>query len=194
MESIICRPVMLPAKDKNAPIVLYNSKENNLALRVSGTISLSGDGWNYQHLYLVSDREIKKGDYISDPSEYYSVYKSASNYKGTKLLKVEATTDKSLNLPLIPQSFIQEWVDKQGKVESVKIKVYQHLRLKDNVNKKAMPIDVYDKDNEVIILPIKESWSREEVKQIHDAFWHHLSEIPNVKQQPTFKEWFDKNY
>jgi hypothetical protein len=97
-----------------------------------------------QHLYLVSDREIKKGDWFivqlyditSTPMKLSleqvktitdEIWVNQSSIVTCRHIencsRVEATTDPSLNLPLIPQSFIEEYVSKQGKIEEVYIEI-----------------------------------------------------------------------
>ena len=98
-----------------------------------------------QHLYFVSEREIEVGDwFLSDGRlsksfpPMYNVEKCIDidnewiygNINGKDLgnnpnfsLKIEATTDPSLNLPLIPQSFIKEYVEEQGEIDEVMIEI-----------------------------------------------------------------------
>lgn len=42
-----------------------------------------------------------------------------------KWLKVEAITDKSLNLPSIPQLFIDEYVSKQGEIKEIVLELVE---------------------------------------------------------------------
>lgn len=90
-----------------------------------------------QHLYFTSNEEIKEGDKFIWKSQMYGnteiyTFKEDVGY-GIKIAegyivnhsgncgKVIATTDKSLNLPLIPQSFIEEYVKKNGEIKEVDI-------------------------------------------------------------------------
>lgn len=111
--------------------------------------SLNGAPVN-QHLYIVSDEEIKEKDwFLNTYDEEKAVYKSdkysedilSSNYKG-KNYKVIATTDKSLTtrversldaidpsqlirsgIELIPQSFVKAYAE-QGDIDEVQLEYY----------------------------------------------------------------------
>lgn len=70
-----------------------------------------------QHFYVISEEEIKENDwYIDlhnlDKPKYcdYFILAKKLNLKKEQAKKIIATTDKSLNLPQIPQSFIEKFV------------------------------------------------------------------------------------
>ena len=76
-----------------------------------------------QHLYLTSDEEIKKDDWF-----YYPLVGTVRQYLGAednleisrhKVFKVIATTDKSLTLPQIYESFIKVYVEANGDIKEV---------------------------------------------------------------------------
>lgn len=140
--------------------------------------------WIPQHLYLVSDKEIKKGDYYWN-SITGKGYKNADNGTYDKIFKkIEYTTDPSLGLPLIPQSFVEEYVQKQGKIEYVYIDMSQFGTpwLKGN-------------NHEIIILPTKDSYDRDEVFDVLNAYRERLmTEETNSLLFEDLVEWFDKNY
>lgn len=77
-----------------------------------------------QHLYFTSNEEISTGD------NYINIITMQPDKAGVcwglnpHLRKVVATTDKSLNLPLIPQSFIEEYVKNKGEIKEVDITYY----------------------------------------------------------------------
>lgn len=139
-----------------------------------------------QHLYLISDQKIKLFDWaISDG--VVVKYNGLHWYEiGDK--KIEATTDPSLGLPLIPQSFIEKYVKKQGKIDKVKI-AYNNNRSINNRNGLVLT-----ENKEVIILPIKDSWNREEVKAVLHARDRWLAEKLKSDRYYPANEWFDKNY
>jgi hypothetical protein len=180
---LICRPVIFAG---NGPI--FNSNIKGLSLRQMATQCNM-----HQHLYLVSDREIKEGDWVlaTDENHVRVIAPFQFGFKQGEQ-KVEATTDKSLGLPLIPQSFIEEYVQKQGKIDKVKIQM-------ENWEPKIQSILGPQQDNEylpkseqeVIILPIKDSWNREEVRHIAMKAWGVGFVYGKDKE---FGEWFDKNY
>ena len=102
---------------------------------------------SYQHLYIVSDNKIKKGDwfiwnnklikckYIIGTKNDYSIYdKKDKEYFTFNCKKIEATTDTFIDvskedkpfknwklLPQIPQSFIEEFVKLNGTIKKVNV-------------------------------------------------------------------------
>lgn len=166
------------------------------------------------HLYLVSDREIKEGDWYMNTlaGRLHKSNDAGPPPNDGYFKKVEATTDKSLGLPLIPQSFIEEFVQKQGKIDKVKIAYAYDAGGKDDhgpllqltgwakhlVEEAGEPIELHKDSVEVIILPIKDSWNKEDMKKAYEdgikegIHYNKLSEWET--QGWTFNEWFDKNY
>ena len=74
----------------------------------------------YQHLYILSDEEIKEGDIILTKEYGVWEYRKApcplpywGNSNGCK--KIIATTDSSLNLPSISQSFVKKYIEEYNK-------------------------------------------------------------------------------
>lgn len=185
MDKLKVYPLMLPTHDES-PLYIAGLVPKIYIGRV-GSRAVSGN----QHLYLVSDREIGKYEwfYASDrKSIHKNEWNDAASLKKEFFWykKIEATTDHSLNFPLIPNSFIKEWVEKQGKIEKVYLDIFEDGTLKgyyfDNSNSTA-PLDLM----EVIILSVKESWNRQELKSIARIAW-------NMNPINSFDEWFDKNY
>lgn len=72
----------------------------------------------HQHIYFVSERKIQEGDWMTDGN---AVYKAppADAYIG--LFKIEATTDDSLGLRLIPSLFIHGYIKEKGNINYVNI-------------------------------------------------------------------------
>lgn len=179
---LICRPVILVTST-------FSGKEQTLWKNSNGQIlfthSSTPAGLQPQHLYLVSDREIKEGDkYITYDNTICERYASIP-LEGSR--KVEATTDKSLGLSLIPQSFIEEYVQKQGEIDKVEIKMLGPNRLELNMS-------VSSALGEVIIFPIKDSWNKKEVLSMFKVLTRHMRENNAFISEQQFDEWFDKNY
>lgn len=191
MNKLLCEPVILSSgKDSGGSYMWTNIKDLK----------------QFYNLYLVSDREIGPYEWFY-ASDHMSINKN--EWKNSKALKqefpwyhkIEATTDKSLGLPLIPKSFIEEYVQKQGKIDKV------YIRLECRYGEQQVEIilfDDWDKGpprEEVIIIPVKDSWNREEVEKIaHYAFnkgvEHGCDNEPilNKTDDEIFNEWFDENY
>ena len=139
--------VMLPTeKESKIFICLVKDKE-----WINTTI-----GGEPQHLYFVSDEEIKDGDnycyYYKDNPELCGVGMADketvrimgidTTYKGTHF-KIVATTDKSLrelesydsseedsevyrSIPQTPESFIEEFVKANGKINKVMVEMEEY--------------------------------------------------------------------
>lgn len=175
-----------------------------------------------QHLYFVSERPIKEDDWFLDVTSVVKCIRRDINTTGSKnpiinslydasgaewfsddaIGKIEATTDKSLGLPLIPQSFIERYVSEQGRIEFVTIQI----------NKKHIPgvvdcgdPDLYDGNNfkyEITIIPTKDFWDRDEFKgQMRLAFAEgylraaqKYDPVETILTPKKFDEWFDANY
>jgi len=117
---------------------------------------------------------------------------------------IVACTNKSLSLPLIPSSFIERWVEKQGKIDKVRLQteivtVYD-ARIDEEYSKKRLKLVPFPA-NEVIILPMDKMYSREDIVKIHTDYMIHKY-YPNPDPDKSdydkvaweFYEWFDKNY
>ena len=104
-------------------VMLPTEKASNIALGLNNilistiltsNIQNRNDDFINQHLYLISDDEIKEGDwFIGQISN--QVYQARSNNKANwKGKKIIATTDNSINVnyPIaeIPESFIQAYI------------------------------------------------------------------------------------
>lgn len=119
--------VMLPT---NEATLLY-SVGKQLSLRKT-PIEVIGNDYGNHHLYLTSSEEIKEGDwFLSDDRNhisetpkyrveqciaiengwiYGSIDKMGQGHNPDWSKKIVATTDKSLRLPEIPESFIQAYI------------------------------------------------------------------------------------
>lgn len=127
MNTIECGVIIL---EKNEPIKLpsigrpiYYKKDGIIPLEYCGEIHIPTIMYQYFHLYFTSSEEIKEGDW------YYSSILNQVLLKGTskdKHPKIVASTDPSLGLPSIPQSFIKQYVAGNGKIDKVRLVLYSH--------------------------------------------------------------------
>ena len=146
---IPARVVMLATKDKS-------TNEGDLVLGVGNYLFLSRKvdsigSLTKQHLYLICDLPIEEGDWMLDTVQSYlpssieraskeNIYILNIPEQGWK--KVIAATDTTLripisdshkgnmyvdNLPQFPQSFIKEFVERQGKDVDVLIEVEEYI-------------------------------------------------------------------
>lgn len=73
------------------------------------------DCYNGQHLYIISDDDIKEGDYIlSNKNSIFKIEKDCE-YDTDFYKKIISTTDDSLNLPIIKNSYIEYYVEQYNK-------------------------------------------------------------------------------
>lgn len=91
---------------------------------------------NPQHLYLTNEDDIEKGE---TPSWCYNSIKNTWEqdivyYQGTMphyhfkgFKKIIASTDPSLGLPGIPESFLKEFVASNGKIEDAVLEMYEDM-------------------------------------------------------------------
>ena len=145
---IPARVVMLPTEwiEYNS-IILFRNK---IFLNNDFTKNIKND-WKPQHLYLVCDLPIEENDWMLDTVQSYlpssieraskeNIYILNIPEQGWK--KVIAATDTTLripisdshkgnmyvdNLPQFPQSFIKEFVERQGKDVDVLIEVEEYI-------------------------------------------------------------------
>ncbi len=211
---IICKPVILPKsgdqkadrylsicilhKDtaftsmgdlyKNPDKLVLGLRDASEAWNMTAKTLCAGGGiwWNGllqpHHLYLVSDEVPVEGDYIIRKDMIIHLKQVIIPWDKKESV-VKATTDKSLGLPLIPQSFVQEYAQKQGKINKVRIRLIKGM----------VVVNINDQGNYngftgfIEILPIKDSWNREEVREVARL-------AQNRSAYMSFDEWFDKNY
>jgi len=156
-----CNVVMLPT-EKASDLFIHNPTE---VLRYKGHQSELEGVVNKQHLYLVSDRKHKKGDWCLHQIQHEYYLKQAHEDNALLHYKIEATTDtlkyytESTNpkrskdvayIPQIPESFIKVFVEANGNIKEVFVE-YEMVK-KDDTFK--VPIEYCLKtieDNTVII-------------------------------------------
>lgn len=188
---LICIPVMLRTR---GIVGVWNTLWKNTAGQIMHTHTSEPGHLQPQHLYLTSSRE-----FSYDNWSYSKIHAQVTRWGKHKpphdSVRIEATTDKSLDLPLIPQSFVERFVEAQGKIDKVGIKMKQYEAT--FISKGGYKPEITS-NQEIIILPIKDSWNREELKQAYEDGVREGVKYKQFSQWETqgwtFKEWFDKNY
>lgn len=113
--------VMLPTNEK--------AKIGQLAILDNRLITIMSEFQVFakpQHLYITSDEEIEDGDwYLWYDGNKYSLrkYVNCKNLPGNTSdsgFKIIATTDTSLELPLISQQFIEKYIEEYNKGNVIK--------------------------------------------------------------------------
>lgn len=183
--------VMLPTKEK-ANLLLTGRNDLYYSSKLSD-FSLKEDVDIFQHLYFLSDEEIKEGDWCIMLDDFGNVFSNPQQYTDPNtqhlnkgLRKIIATTDRSLGLvvdqnncpmpayskflPQPSQLFIEKFVDEYNKRNVITEVMVEYERVfKHN---KFMEREFFDaskvnpKDNTITIRKVKDDWNREEVIQL----------------------------
>ena len=176
---------------KRAQVIMLPTTQDSMLFIHDGTLqSCYDDGaavandidWKCQHLYIVTDDEIKEGDWFmfyGEPRQAKDLIAEPVNQG-----KIIATTDSELmvqgstpdsakewkkvfELPSPSQSFIEKYC-KVGGIDEVDVE-YEELYGASN-----FPLGIYslkvESDNTITIHPIKDSWTREEVIDVLKAY------------------------
>lgn len=190
---LTCKVIMLLSKEDEGDLIYIGNwkKLHRMGWKI-GTESLSKDE-SFQHLYLVSEREIKFKDWYIDGANNIKQQTIEGRHKEDR--KIEATTNPSIYnpykaygnqkaLPQIPQSFIEAYVKANGNIEEVNIELFFNGKM---IKTRS--------DNTVIIHQAK-TYTREEVKDI--AWKAVVQVIADFKllnadsQYKTIPKWYDK--
>jgi hypothetical protein len=149
----------------------------------SGTSLVETDSIYPKHLYILSDEEIKGGDWILDSanklrkvlkisednrlclSELFAITVLASSCK-----KIIASTDPSLNLPRPSDSFIKKYCELGG-IDEVMVEYIEER------NWMTDPYKIWSEfvlkvasDNTITIRSVKDSWNRKEVLSLFEKY------------------------
>ena len=150
--------------------------------------------WKYQHLYFITDDEIKENDwYINSINTLSKAKLSNLEVSRKNCFKIIASTDKSLNLPKPSQSFIKKYCEKGG-IDEVLIelntcKICNYPTLLNGCDDECIPQIKVDKNNEITIKAIKDSFSKDDLE---NAYFHGCKHT--VEKNPDFNKWFNNNF
>ena len=207
---------------KNCKIYLIDTKNVRF---VEGILSLdryqemlpltaTEANWKLKHLYVTSDEKPKEGDWVFN-EDLQMVFIQVGVPTGT-CEKVIATTDPLLNLPIIPQSFVQLYVENYQEGEVIKEVAVEYEECTaegcNGAGTIATPFWEYEcsdcngtgeqlltnPDNEISIKSVKESWSREEVQALVEEAYllgynSKHSAIPDLDEMNELSIWKLKN-
>ena len=165
-----------------------------------------------KHLYFVSDEELKDGEwcYKNSMKKGNMIFEyDSSNIWHKGAYKIVATTDESLvylinigrvryNLPQISQEFIENYCEVGG-INEVEIEYYKYAEELNGTS--LIPRDLYrikvDSNYCVIVHPIKDSWSREElITTVIDLFLkerEYREKYSHFIDREDLTEWINKN-
>lgn len=175
----------------------------------------NGDGLSPQHLYILSDDEIKEGDWCIELgfNRIFQVEKESLTKGYIKnCKKIIATTDISLGLsdvgkagysidefhPILPQpsqSFIEKYVaeyNKSNMITDVLVEYYETCETE--YDKPLCP--KVSKNNTITIKKVKDSWTREEVIEFAEKYARMVQEKPiqlNGYKRIHNHKWIEEN-
>ena len=202
--------IMLPTENKNQGIYLSPIPSINKIHYWDKRISNS---YIAQHLYIVSDDEIKEGDWTifnnkEKGTKYSLKYSNDIGLPKFLFKKIIATTDTSLlynrkqleengllhkdeqsfykSLPQPSQQFIDKYIEAYNKVEII-TDVLVEYELHKNSFVPLWITKINPKDNTITIKKLKDSWNREEVFALITTFNNAKVEAPNIVK------WFEEN-
>lgn len=197
MQGLKCSVVMLPHQKQGDIYPLDIRAAERTVFKDNKNKLITGLPFVYidqplipQHLYLVSTREITEGNWICDSINIARTgYDNVGHISSRPWRKIEATTDPSLNLPLIPQSFVEKYVEKQGQIGEVLLESYYSVMMGYNPLLSSERVKVRAQDRTVIIHKVKDSWNREEVAALCIA----AIEYGENDKAPSTTQWLEKN-
>lgn len=159
--------VILPTE--KASLILSN--DGNELMYDSNTVHLGGYKkdcvFTPQHLYFISDEISKVGDWYYD-SHNNIILKATtqSDHNIYQYKKVIASTDKSLGLPEPPLAFIHKYNCNWNKGNKIQLVMVNYSRNDYFGETCGQLIPKVDKNNQIIITGVQDSWTREELTKI----------------------------
>lgn len=215
-----CKLVMLPVNQKAESCLILEQGIGSKVLRYYPNKYFTREYLQQSyskayHLYIVSDREIKEGDWILMITNGHitrCVNTDKSSLQDWR--KIEATTDYLIipinweeddNVPYIPESFIQIYIKNYNLGTPIK-KTYLETELCNAQGTggccagQCTFIKVRTEGKKagcVLCHQIKETFTRFEVEDVLEECLQHLvyqSNLPKITDNDSVKEWFNKNY
>lgn len=216
-----CDVVMLATKEKANMALIGVNNEVKLFQHSKAEYELS-ETIKPQHLYILSDEEIKEGDwffnsidnsikqatnwiYVSTCKKIIGATDSSLDITGNRLLVTNDPCNLMCRLPQIPQLFIEYFIIEYNKgniITKVKVEYESYCVYGNNCPSKG----AYDKqhlckinyklkinpDNIINIKPIKDSWSKDEVIKLIEEV--RWQSIGNPTEfTKNFDKWIEEN-
>lgn len=216
-----CQVIMLPAKEATKIGVCIKDmadRKHGYLEYFSSPMFMSTEYWDPQYLYILSDNEIKAGDwaYHAERGIIFHVKKILENHfipvnfeelrltpTKSKCLKIIATNNPELNLPGIPATFIHSYCASSGSITEVMVQyepdeIATKLSWADN---KSKSFEMYIKENwiykpkvlegTILTKSIKQTFTRAEVEALllkYDAELH-----GGLTNTTSLNAWINKN-
>ena len=215
-----CKVVMI-ATDEKVESYIYLTPKNQLFVNIRNTVP-KDVFFNPQHLYILSDDEIKKGDYSQTfkavPNREMVIHHCIDNgdvesANSLECPKVIASTDTSLHaikfrgtkleapskclrgIAVIPQSFIDLYVSEYNKGNKIEEVMVEHFRPNEAYQISEHWSIKVNSDNTINIKSIKDIWTREEVIEIIErlAFLDICVFDKSGMYTDEYKQWIKSN-
>jgi len=196
-------------KKKCKVVMLPTEKASKISLTDIGLIlHEETKSKNPQHLYILSDDEIKEGDWIIRDFDNVIIQDNinSDNRRGEKFHKIIATTNPELfknefelnsneqyKLPQIPQYFIELFIKEYNSSNVIKeVMVEYNEWFENDYDGKIVSVLKVTSGNNIIITSVESKmYSREELKSAIIA-WDDT--LHNTEYTQRLEEWFNKNY
>lgn len=218
-----CKVVMLPTNKPSKLGNLVTYQEHSLAKVTKEGVNPKNTTVQFWNLYIISDDEIKEGDWCYDLKNNCTL-QAKSSYEGMRIKKIIATTDTSLkidnpnydigrlayiNLPQPSQQFIEKYVEEYNKGNIItnvlveyeewcncngSIKMRKHLRTtKCDKCIEWDELKINPKDNTITIKKVKDSWNREEVIILLEKALAESKEQYSLLDRVGINKWIEEN-
>ena len=165
---------------KRAQVIMLSTENQSRLFKCADNILQSQPGLQYsfepikaQHLYIISDDEIKEGDWIMHADKNIFLHNLPCGNNLHWWIKIIATTDTSLNLPQPSQQFIEKYIQAYNKGEIITDVLVEYEADLSTITKVDYGLQHWDyklkinsKDNTITIKKLKDNWSREELEVI----------------------------
>ena len=186
-------------KDDEIGSINEFDKIGNLYINKNPNVQKSNSNFEAQHLYIISDDEIKEGDWTLCLDEIDStvmnwninqcVFKHIKKGNCTQCKKIIATTDESLHIPFVTpgieeleiyeycilpkpsDSFIKKYIEEYNKGNIITdVLVEYNYFLDDNGVLPYWNLKVNPKDNTITIKKTKEIYTKDEVIRLLERY------------------------
>lgn len=201
---------MLPTNQKadHKCVIFFNKDSLILPLTGAEARRMQASGYQTNHLYILSEDEIKEGDWFvkirgfnGKPSLYKEKKAAFLNSEWLNssdvndCFKVIASTDQSLELPEPSKAFIEKYVDLYNKgqqIEEVNVE-YELVGHSTTLGIENWEPKV-SSDNTITIRKIKDSYTRDEVVELFDKLNQDLQTEYNVDcPYSVIEHWLKEN-
>lgn len=199
---------------KKIPVVMLpTEKASSLFLGLTGRLKFDNKQLSThpkiinQHLYFLSDEEIKEGDCIYNIITNSIVINWGGHGSMEHWKKIIATTDESLFeqifyhpdgaiiggiesyklLPRPSQSFIERFMEKYNVGTPITHVMVEYVNLEPNEQGLILKIA---KDNTITIKPVKDSWNR---KELTDLVYQFNTTHGNMLPYSRISNWIEQN-